>query len=177
MKILALDISTKNIGWAVMEAGKITASGCERAKDSDELLLRLAFLSEKMEGVLHQIGFTEQIWDERIQGYTKKGKPVMRRFPTLLAYIEDGFVKVGKGATTAITLGKARYAVEQHLSEAGIPITYIKPTSWKAAALGSGRITKEETMAYYADLSKTGTEDEADAIGLAYAAWNIKEVA
>ena len=57
------------------------------------------------------------------------------------------------------------------LAEGGVRVEEINVSSWKATALGNGRASKEDVMAWASEQAgrDIATQDEADALAIAYA--------
>ncbi len=179
MKIMALDVSSKVIGWAWWDGEEISRWGTVNGNIRHPMAYRLSLMRMKFaELCLSLMGIKKQ-YEENIE-YTKTGK-VKKRICLLqtVFVIEDDFMR---GKTPTMTLAKARGMVEsvlinycdQYEKEM---IEYILPQTWRKACFGEKRkeISKEQIIKGIQSLGyAVESEDEADAVGLLWGYMNMQ---
>jgi Holliday junction resolvasome RuvABC endonuclease subunit len=151
--ILCLDVSTVAVGFAVADTttGKIVHHGAVKST-RPKLHERLHDLCCKL---------CEEVIDNKRGDYE-------------YAVLEEGLFCRAHAGT--FSLGAAQGAVMHELQCDDIPIEYLKISHWKQVLTGYGNANKQLVQATVKALGHGDcTEDEADAIGVAYGALEIIE--
>ena len=144
MKILGLDLA-KSTGWAVLDKGQLIASGTQ--------------VFEKRRGESNGIMFL------KLQKFLRT--LIQRYEPQLIAYEQAHF----RGAGTEILVGYQTHT-QSVAEEAKIESVGIHTGTVKKAFTGKGNASKQEVMEMAELLFgvELTSDDEADAIAVAYAA-------
>ena len=150
MRILSLDLSTKNSGWAVIEDKKLVEYGCITSASTD-LIKRIHIMTDGINEILQKYKIDKIIAEEvRPEGgYGVGNQKTMKA----LMYLQAGL----------------EFLIHDNYKQ--IPIDYIYPSSWRAKlGIKNGRgikrtSLKEADIAYVAERFQiTCNDDIADAI-------------
>lgn len=154
MKVLALDLSSKNSGWAVFEDTTYIASGCISASSTDVI--------------------------KRINKITKELNEILTQYQIDHVIMEEVLPNVGHNTNAnvwkALTWLQAAVCFLLHENYPKIDKEFIMPNSWRAKiGIHTGAGVKRETLkqkdiefvkqTFGLDVG----DDEADAIGIGYA--------
>lgn len=142
---VGIDVGTKNVGWAtVRENGEIADSGSDTFKGT---------LEERFEDLV--------MWGNSGFSSFEPGTTVGLECPW-----------VGNNIQTALKLGEAKGIIRCMALWKGLLVVDISPAEAKKALTGKGNATKEDMLRVAQGLRpEVETHDEADAIGVALAAW------
>ncbi len=179
MKIMALDVSSKAIGWAWWDGEEISHWGTITGNIRWGVAYRLSLMRMKFAELCISLMGCEKQYKENIE-YTKTGKVKKKiSLPQTIFLIEDDFIR---GKKPTMTLAKARGMVEsvlinycdQYEKEM---IEYLLPSTWRKECFGEKRkeISKEQIIkGIQAKGYAVKNEDEADAVGLLLGYMNIQ---
>lgn len=95
MKVLALDLSTKNTGWAVFEDKKLIDSGCIAAT-STNVLNRISKITEELRIIYDRFNPDEIIVEEVLPEDVKHNQQVFKALMYMQASVALEFNKSGK---------------------------------------------------------------------------------
>jgi crossover junction endodeoxyribonuclease RuvC len=152
LRILGIDPGTRDVGWAVLEAGadgtpvRLGSGTLRLGTSKDPVPERLRRLREGLQGVLEELR------------------------PDQLT-LEAAFF--GKNARSALRIGEARGVVMVTCAERGLGVTELPPAVVKRRIAGTGAATKEQMarlVAMRLGLAEDhdfATFDESDALAVA----------
>jgi len=148
MIILGIDPAIAHIGWGVIFCSsnsiKYIGSGVIDTDPADELHLRLALISQKIEEVI-------------------------KTFKPDVAAMEEVFIN--KNALSSLKLSHARGAIMAVIGRANISLAEFAPNKVKKTLVGNGHAEKEQVVHMINLLlptAKITKFDEADALAVAY---------
>lgn len=158
MNILALDLSTKSSGWAVMTEDSLIEYGCITSASTD-LIKRIFIMSDGIEEVLNKYKIDKIIVEEV--------RP------------EGGYGVGNQKTHKALMWLQAKIAFLIYEKFKGIQIEYIYPSSWRASiGIKTGRGIKRTSLKQ-ADIdfvkekyNISVNDDIADAICIGFAQFN-----
>lgn len=148
MIILGIDPAISHIGWGVISSTgsqiKYLASGVIDTKASDELPIRLAEISYKIEAIINE-------------------------FKPDIAAMEEVFIN--KNPLSSLKLSHARGGIMTIIGRNNIPLEEYAPNKVKKTLVGVGRAEKEQVLHMINIIMPTAKIkkfDESDALAVAY---------
>jgi crossover junction endodeoxyribonuclease RuvC len=148
MIILGIDPAISHIGWGIITSIgsqiKYIASGVIDTNATDELPIRLAFISYKIEAIIDEFK------------------------PDIIAMEE---VFINKNPLSSLKLSHARGAIMAMVGRSNIPMEEYAPNKVKKTLVGAGRAEKEQVLHMVNIIMPTAKIkklDESDALAVAY---------
>lgn len=153
--ILALDLSTKNTGWAVFVDDKLEASGEVKAASTD-VILRIKKITEQLQSIIEQYPNIETVILEEVRPENNTVGNLHTQ--KVLMWLQSSIIF-------------ALYDWNKTIN-----IEYVYPSEWrKKCGIRTGRGIKRDSLKQ-ADIQfvkdtyhKSVGDDEADAIGIGHA--------
>lgn len=149
MKIIGVDIASIITGWSYLDETKLLTGIIATSKE-DTLEKRLLSLYDNFKDIIEKYA------------------------PDLIA-VENQYFK--KNVSTLKILSQARGIIMLVAAQYNIKLRVIEPTTAKLAITGSGKASKKDVRKSVCEKYKIEdiTEDEADAVAIAYAAFLKQE--
>ena len=157
MKVISLDLSTKNTGFAVFDNNNLIDYGCYSASSQD-VVTRIYKIVDKLQNLLSKHSDTEKIIIEEVRP-------------------ENTQYGVGNLHTHKVLMWlQAKVIFMLHDSFPKVQIEYVYPSEWrKACGIRTGRSIKRESLKaadidfVYQQYGVKTDDDTADAIGIGHA--------